>query len=78
MVDPELRATWGPKIEVVRLKQGRSLTTAILHVSGTEPPPPEALCAAAAGWRSDPAGQIVRRPDENGKQVWWVNIVAGC
>ena len=65
---------WKQRIEVVRSKRGRTLTTGVLHVDGNEPIPSEALFLALANWQGNPVGQIVRRPDENGKQVYWVNI----
>jgi hypothetical protein len=65
---------WKSKIEIIRLKKGRTLTAAILRVSGNEAPPNEALVSAAAEWRGAPAGQIVRRPDEDGSQIYWVNV----
>lgn len=64
---------WGARIEVVHRKEGRTMTTAVLHVSGAEEPPVEALVAAVTG-NSGGAGQAVRRPDENGKQVYWLNV----
>lgn len=66
---------WRDKIEVVRLKRGRSLTTAILHVQGNVEPPVAALFLAVADWQRAAGGQVVRRPDENGKMVYWLNAV---
>lgn len=71
-------ARWQERITVVRRKQGRMLTTVILHVRGSEVPPIEALMAAAGDGSSVPAGQVVRRPDEEGRQVYWVNAVTGA
>lgn len=66
---------WKGRIEVVHRKVGRTLTTAILHVAGDEPPPPEALLLATGNWEMITPGQIARRPDEWGKQVYWVNVL---
>ncbi len=76
-MDPAMQSLWQPRIRVAHIKRGRSLVTAILHVDGIDTPPAEALCAAVADWKSAPAGQIVRRPDESGRQVYWINVVAG-
>ena len=57
------------------VKQGRTLTTGVVHVEGAEPPPVQVLVDAVHGWRPGAAGQVVRRPDEQGKQVYWVNVL---
>lgn len=74
MTDAE-RDEWKKKLTLVRLKQGRTLTTAIVHVEGAAEPPLEVLLLAAANWTRLVPGQAVRRPDESGKQVYWVNIL---
>lgn len=72
--DPRLLASdWRERISIVRLKKGRSLTTAILHVEGNVAPPLEALFLAVGDWKFATGGQVVRRPDENGKMVFWLN-----
>lgn len=70
-----LAERWRDKIAVARLKQGRSLTTAVLHVEGDLEPPVAALFLAVGNWERAAGGQVVRRPDENGKQVYWLNAV---
>ena len=45
----------------------------ILHVIGPDQPPVEALFWAVGDWKSASGGQVVRRPDEDGKQVYWLN-----
>lgn len=77
MTEQEL-TDWKSRIEVVRRKQGRSLTTAIIHVSGPAAPPDVVLFLAAGHWQQITPGQLIRRPDEDGKQVYWVNILAGA
>lgn len=65
---------WRERIVVAHRKQGRTLTTCILHTPLDEEPPVEALCLAATGWTMAAPGQIVRRPDEAGKRVYWVSV----
>lgn len=74
MTDGEMEQ-WKLQVEVVHRKIGRTLTTAIVHVTGAEEPPLEILLAAAGEWKTLPLGQAVRRPDEAGRQVYWVNVV---
>lgn len=74
MTDEELEV-WKSRIEIVHRKEGRTLTTVIVHVSGDIEPPLDILLRAAGNWSQLPLGQAVRRPDENGRQVYWVNAV---
>ena len=71
----ELAAEWKDRITIARLKRGRSLNTAILHVAGDIEPPLEALFLAVGEWKTASAGQVVRRPNEGGMQVYWLNAV---
>lgn len=71
----ELALLWQEKISIVKLKTGRSLTTAILHVEGDVEPPVEALFLTVGNWKLAAGGQVVRRPSEGGKQVYWLNAV---
>lgn len=73
-MDDEQINAWKSRIHVVHVKMGRTLRTAILHVEGTDDPPFEALILAANEWRGVAPGQVARRPDEAGKQVYWVNV----
>lgn len=74
---PEVAAfigQWKSRITLVHQKRGRSLMTSILHVEGEEEPPAAILMLAASNWEAGYGGQFVRRPDEEGKKVYWVNI----
>jgi hypothetical protein len=66
---------WKARISVVRIKRGRTLTTGILHVEGVDAPSPQTLVDAVNDWRAGAVGQVVRRPDESGRQVYWVNVL---
>lgn len=74
---PEEIEHWKSRIEIARLKIGKTLKTAILHIEGADQPPEWALFSAANEWQGPAPGQITRRPDEAGKQVYWVNVLLG-
>lgn len=73
---PELAIDdWKQRITTVHTKKGKTLLTTILHVDGPDEPPPAVILLAGNNWQPGAQGQFVRRPDENGKQVYWVNVL---
>lgn len=71
----DLEATWKGRLRLMHRKEGRTLITAVVHCTGLDEPPLEALLLAVADWRGTPLGQAVRRPNEGESQVYWVNLL---